>query len=802
MEKPKKVKAGNRPKTAKVKVFTKKKKTGLPEDVVIKSLVSQYNQIDSSKVSKFSDLPISQKTLKGLNESKYIKLTDIQKASIPLALQDRDILGAAQTGSGKTLAFLIPILERLYREQWSRIDGIGALVITPTRELAYQIFETLRRIGNHHDFSAGLIIGGKDLKFESKRMDQCNIIICTPGRLLQHMDENPLFDCVTMKVLVLDEADRCLDMGFKETMNAIIANLPPKRQTLLFSATQTKSVQDLARLSLKDPSYVSVNEMTTPKELQQSYVICELHEKLSIIWSFIRNHLKQKTIIFFSTCKQVKYFYEMFCKLRPGVSLLPLYGTLHQLRRMKIYEEFCRKQSAVLFATDLAARGLDFPEVHWVVQGDCPEDVETYIHRVGRTARYHKGGESLLLLLPSEIKMIEYLDEKKIPIEKIDINPSKLHNPIRKMEAYLAKDNTLKDTAQRAVSHYARAIYFMRLKEVFNVQLLDFEAFSKSLGLAVPPRIRFLNRMMNKKQMNDANGSSIQVKKPNNKVYFNEDDDGIEETNAEVGIEEEDTLLEDTNSSKFLFNEDTSLKFNKDKGATFDLSDSDEDMLEVKRKDHDIEMPTNYVPLEELSASKKIRKPVTKAAAVKKLLKKKIVPNKKIIFDQEGTAVVQGLKEKKSELAREYENENIGGIDIEKARLVLKEEDKFDKEMFKEKVKAKHKEKKRKLKEAKQKKSESDIDEFGESEDEGPDLSWLPDPDKMYDEKNGDNKSVNGDSKQKSKNGKKRKSIENSDDIQRKIKGKKKKKLEELSGNNLDVNETEELALMLLKSKK
>lgn len=174
-------------------------------------------------------------------------MTEIQKASIPLALQDKDILGAAQTGSGKTLAFLIPILERLYREQWTRIDGVGALVITPTRELAYQIFETLRKIGKYHDFSAGLIIGGKDLKFERKRMDQCNIIICTPGRLLQHMDENPLFDCVTMKILVLDEADRCLDMGFKETMNAIIANLPPKRQTLLFSATQTKSVQDLAR---------------------------------------------------------------------------------------------------------------------------------------------------------------------------------------------------------------------------------------------------------------------------------------------------------------------------------------------------------------------------------------------------------------------------------------------------------------------------------------------------------------------------------------------------------------------------
>lgn len=262
-------------------------------------------------------MPLSPKTLKGLKECGYTKPTEIQRETIKLVLTGKDILGAAQTGSGKTLAFLIPILERLYCKQWTRLDGLGALVITPTRELAYQIFEELRRVGEHHEFSAGLIIGGKDLKFERNRMDQCNIVIGTPGRLLQHMDENPLFDCVNMELLVLDEADRCLDMGFEQTMNAIVANLPAKRQTLLFSATQTKSVRDLARLSLKNPSYVSVHEhfeYSTPKGLQQSYVICELKDKVSILWSFIKNHLKQKSIIFFASCKEVKYIYEVFCK--------------------------------------------------------------------------------------------------------------------------------------------------------------------------------------------------------------------------------------------------------------------------------------------------------------------------------------------------------------------------------------------------------------------------------------------------------------------------------------------------------
>ena len=262
------------------------------------------------EINTFKDLPLSQKTLKGLKENNYVTPTDIQRQAIGYALLGKDILGAAKTGSGKTLAFLIPILEILFCKKWTRLDGVGALVISPTRELAYQIYETLRKVGHLHDFSAGLIIGGQNLKFERKRMDQINILICTPGRLLQHMDENPLFDCSNLQILVLDEADRCLDMGFEATMNAIIENLPPKRQTLLFSATQTKSVKDLARLSLSFPTYVAPHEQAetvTPESLQQSYIVCEIDEKVGILWSFIKNHLKQKVLVFMATCKQVKY---------------------------------------------------------------------------------------------------------------------------------------------------------------------------------------------------------------------------------------------------------------------------------------------------------------------------------------------------------------------------------------------------------------------------------------------------------------------------------------------------------------
>ncbi|XP_003493771.1 probable ATP-dependent RNA helicase DDX10 [Bombus impatiens] len=713
------------PKKQKVKIYNTKKKP-FPETTIITNLQSKYDTIDETKITKFTDLPLSPKTLKGLTENNYIAMTDIQRQSIGLALRGNDILGAAKTGSGKTLAFLIPVLEILYCKQWTRLDGLGALVITPTRELAYQIYETLRKVGRHHDISAGLIIGGKDLKFEKRRMDQCNIVICTPGRLLQHMDENPLFDCINMQVLVLDEADRCLDMGFEQTMNSIIENLPPKRQTLLFSATQTKSVRDLARLSLKDPMYVSVHEHathTTPEALEQSYVVCALEDKVSMLWSFIRNHLKQKIIVFFSSCKQVKYIFEVLCRLRPGISLLALYGTLHQLRRMEIYETFCKKQSAVLFATDIAARGLDFPAVDWVVQMDCPEDVNAYIHRAGRTARFQRNGECLLVLLPSEEKMIEKLKERKIPISMIQINPNKLQSPQRKIEALLARDVLLKESAQRGFVSYIKSVFLMKDKEVFNVRALNTDLFARSLGLAIPPRIRFLQRMEQKRQPSDKNSEKMKQFTANDKLNCNVDG---QITDYKENKEEKEIRSPTISPNNFA------------------LDDSDDDdILTVKRKNINLDdIPIEISDKQDENANKK--KAVTKAAIAKKILRKKIVPNKKITFDDRGEELLNPSKDKVSELARQYENEEGSGINIEIAKRILHEEDKFDKQRFREKIKEKHREEKRKLKASKKKindkndeddrdETENTINDYASEEaDSDLDLSWLPDPDKIY----------------------------------------------------------------------
>ncbi|CAJ0631861.1 10989_t:CDS:10 [Entrophospora sp. SA101] len=435
---------------------------------------------------KFNELPISPPTLEGLQQANFIEMTEIQQKAIPLALKGKDILGAAKTGSGKTLAFLIPLIELLYRNKWTQLDGLGALVIAPTRELAVQIFEVLRKIGNRHFLSAGLIIGGKDVQIEQERINRMNILICTPGRLLQHMDQTAYFECSNLQILVLDEADRILDMGFQKTINAIIENLPKKRQTLLFSATQTNSVDDLARLSLQNPKYVAVHENSehsTPQDLYQHYLVCDLTEKLDILFSFIKSHLQVKAVVFLSSCKQAR------------VPLLHLHGKQKQTKRVEIFNKFSAMKTAYLFATDIAARGLDIPAVDWVIQVDAPESADTYIHRVGRTARYDASGHGLLFLLPSEEQgMKEVLKKKKVPIEQIQVKSNRMTSIQKQLQFLCFKDSEIKYLGQKAFISYMRSVYLQSDKSIFKVGELPAEKFAASLGLPGTPKIKFIKK--------------------------------------------------------------------------------------------------------------------------------------------------------------------------------------------------------------------------------------------------------------------------------------------------------------------
>lgn len=387
--------------------------------------VASLESRPSTPYSLFTELPLSQATQVGLTKSHFKTLTAIQAQAIPAALQSKDILGAAKTGSGKTLAFLIPVLENLHRKQWTEHDGLGALILSPTRELAIQIFEVLRKVGRNHTFSAGLVIGGKPLQEERERLSRMNILVATPGRMLQHMDQTAEFEIANLQMLVLDEADRIMDMGFQGTVDAIIEHLPKERQTLLFSATQTKKVSDLARLSLREPEFLSAHEdahSATPSTLRQNYVVTALPDKLDTLWGFVRANLKKKILVFLSSGKQVRFVYEAFRRLQPGLPLLHLHGRQKQTARLDITSRFSSSKYSCLFATDVAARGLDFPSVDWVVQVDCPEDADTYIHRVGRTARYEHDGHAVIFLDPTEEEgMLNALERRKVSIENINV---------------------------------------------------------------------------------------------------------------------------------------------------------------------------------------------------------------------------------------------------------------------------------------------------------------------------------------------------------------------------------------------
>ncbi|KAJ0267085.1 DEAD-box ATP-dependent RNA helicase 32 [Hirschfeldia incana] len=515
---------------------------------------------------RFDHLPLSDKTKRGLKEAKFVDMQEIQRAALPHALCGRDILGAAKTGSGKTLAFVIPILEKLHKEKWGPEDGVGCIIISPTRELAAQTFSVLNKVGKFHKFSAGLLIGGREgVDVEKERVNEMNILVCAPGRLLQHMDETPNFECSNLKILILDEADRVLDSAFRGQLDPIISQLPKRRQTLLFSATQTKKVKDLARLSLRDPEYISVHAESltaTPSTLVETVMIVPVEKKLDMLWSFIKSHLHARILVFLSTKKQVKFVHEAFNKLRPGIPLKSLHGKMSQEKRMGVYSQFIEKQS-VLFCTDVLSRGLDFDKlVDWVVQVDCPEDVASYIHRVGRTARCENKGKSLLFLTPSEEKMIERLQDAKVTLKFIKPKSDKVLEISRQLSSLLVSFPDLQTVAQRAFITYLKSIHKRRDKEIFDVSKLSIEDFSASLGLPFTPKIRFAN-LKTKKGVSE---SSID--------FGPEDDDDAEDEDNVAPprvVKKKDLLADDSEEEDFALrpNEEGKggEKSNKDEGV-------------------------------------------------------------------------------------------------------------------------------------------------------------------------------------------------------------------------------------------
>lgn len=692
----------------------------------------------------FTDLPLSAPTKEGLKAAHFTTLTPIQSRAIPLALKGSDVLGAAKTGSGKTLAFIIPVLENLYRAQCIGADaGLGAMIISPTRELAIQIFDVLVKIGRKgHLFAAGLIIGGKSLQEERDALIRMNIVVCTPGRILQHLSQTAMFNVDNLRMLVLDEADRILDMGFQRDVDAIVEYLPRERQTLLFSATQTKRVSDLARLSLKDPEYISTNtadSAATPKTLQQNYIVTPLHQKLDTLWSFIQSTKKAKILVFLSSGKQVRFVYESFRHMQPGIPLLHLHGRQKQTARLDITNRFSAAKTSCLFATDVVARGLDFPAVDWVVQVDCPEDADTYIHRVGRTARYERDGKAVLFLDPSEEEgMLARLEAKKIPIERINVRQKKQQSIQNQVQHLCFKDPTLRYLAQKAFISYVKSIHVQKDKEIFKLDKLPLEEFATSLGLIGAPKIKFVH------------GDDAKARKnaPRARLSDNEDEDEEEEGGDETSDKKKankdkevrtkyDRMFERKNQD-VLAEHYAKMVTDEDIDALDGTTAEDDDLFAVKRRipadpqsdseaesDDDADAAAGAIDIDNLPpGAKAVQIPGAKTPVIvdskrrEKLLKskKKLLKLKekgtKLVFDDDGNAHQIYELEDEAAFKQRGSAEEQRRRFLEEEETRVKQADLEDKELAREKKRAKRE--KRKERERAEDESDDDDDDDGE----------------------------------------------------------------------------------------
>ena len=471
-----------------------KGKSGAEDDTLPaegERITVQVDGILSDKT--FDSLGLSKNTMAGIAELGYTQMTEVQARTIPPLLAGRDVLGAARTGSGKTLAFLIPSVELLYHAKFMPRNGTGVMVLSPTRELALQIYNVAQQLTKKHSQTHGLIIGGANRRVEAEKLVKgVNLLVATPGRLLDHMQNTKGFTFSSLKIFCMDEADRMLDIGFEEEMRTIVRMIPKDRQTMLFSATQTTKVEDLARLSLKSPTYIGVDDaraVSTATGVEQGYCVVPSEKRFLLLFTFLKKNLKKKIMVFFSSCNSVKYHAELLNYIDIPVS--DIHGKQKQQRRTTTFFEFCKADRGVLLCTDVAARGLDIPAVDWIIQFDPPDDPREYIHRVGRTARGTDGrGRALLFLIPEELAFLKYLKSAKVPLNEYEFPDKKIANVQSQLEKLVEKNYYLHQSARDAYRAYILAYNSHTLKDVYNVHELNLASVALSFGFHRPPRVQ------------------------------------------------------------------------------------------------------------------------------------------------------------------------------------------------------------------------------------------------------------------------------------------------------------------------
>ncbi|MGZ8095055.1 MAG: DEAD/DEAH box helicase [Methylosarcina sp.] len=367
----------------------------------------------------FDSLGLSEPLLKAVSEQGYVEPTPVQQHAVPLILEGRDVLAGAQTGTGKTASFTLPLLQRLMEnlDLYQKPREVKALILTPTRELAVQVFESVKTYGKHLPLYAEAIYGGVSINGQIRGLRRgCDIVVATPGRLIDHVHQKNI-DLSRLQILVLDEADRMLDMGFMPDIRKILSFLPKERQNLLFSATFPSEIKALANQLLHNPAEIEVaRQNATADNISECIYGINKEYKRELLSYLIGNGRWQQVLVFVRTKHGADRLEKQLIK--DGIRTAALHGDKSQGARSRALEAFKNGKVSVLVATDIAARGLDIDELPHVVNFDLPQVAEDYIHRIGRTGRAGLTGEAISLVCPEEaylLESIEKLLKREIP---------------------------------------------------------------------------------------------------------------------------------------------------------------------------------------------------------------------------------------------------------------------------------------------------------------------------------------------------------------------------------------------------
>lgn len=405
-------------------------------------------------VENFVNFDLSEELNSALNKLNFTVPTPIQVQAIPYLLEGRDLIGLAQTGTGKTLAFALPILEKILIHEHSP----QALILTPTRELAIQVASHIEKLANN-GIKITVLCGGQDYKPQLKKLKEgSHIVVGTPGRILDHLERKSL-KLNTLKTFVLDEADEMLRMGFIEDVESILSRLPSNKQLALFSATMPDRIRKIAKHYLTDPITVEIKSSVTVKNIEQQFLFASPSQKPNALLRILAAENFQGVIIFVKTKNATEETATLLQQY--GYNALALHGDLSQALRERIITQFKQARINILVATDVAARGLDVDYVTHVINYDIAQDVETYVHRIGRTGRAGRSGKTILFVSPKEARMLNNIERHtKQSIQKINMPSDEMIQKNKELKFFQKiqgrLDHTNLNTYKEMLNKYAK----------------------------------------------------------------------------------------------------------------------------------------------------------------------------------------------------------------------------------------------------------------------------------------------------------------------------------------------------------